>query len=100
MGTNDSIRDTRAYRMRWWTLVVIAISILVVVLDSTIVNIALPTLQQELNSTLSELQWIINAYMMTFAALMLTMGSFGDRIGRNPAPWDPSLIESNRGFFR
>ncbi len=74
--------NTRDYRRRWWTLVVIAISVLIVVIDSTIVNIALPTLQRELNTTLSQLQWIINAYIMVFAALMLTMGALGDLIGR------------------
>jgi len=78
----DSVKDARVYQMRWWTLLVIAISVLIVVLDSTIVNIALPTLQRELNTTISELQWIINAYIMSFAALMLTMGALGDRIGR------------------
>ncbi len=79
---NDSVRNTRVYKMRWWTLVVIAISVLIVVIDSTIVNIALPTLQRELGTTQAELQWIIGAYIMTFAALMLTMGSLGDRFGR------------------
>ena len=79
---NALAANTHIYRLRWWTLVVIAISVLIVVLDSTIVNIALPTLQRELNTTLSELQWIINAYVMAFAALMLTMGALGDRIGR------------------
>ncbi len=74
----------RAYRLRWWTLVVIAISVLIVVIDSSIVNIALPTLQRELGTTLSELQWIINAYIMSFAVLMLLMGSLGDRYGRAP----------------
>ena len=76
------LKSTREYRMRWWTLVVIAISVLIVVLDSTIVNIALPTLQREMNTTLSELQWIINAYIMVFGALMLTTGALGDRWGR------------------
>lgn len=79
---NESLRTTREYRMRWWTLVVIAISVLIVVLDSTIVNIALPTLQREMNTTLSELQWIINAYIMVFGSLMLTTGALGDRWGR------------------
>ncbi|MFC1926425.1 DHA2 family efflux MFS transporter permease subunit [Chloroflexota bacterium] len=72
----------REYRLRWWTLLVISISITVVILDSTIVNIALPTLQRELNTTLSELQWIVNSYIMVCAALMLTMGALGDRLGR------------------
>ncbi|MBN1188375.1 MAG: MFS transporter [Dehalococcoidales bacterium] len=79
---NMTLSGERQYRQRWWTLVVIAISVLIVVLDSTIVNIALPTFQRELGTTISELQWIINAYIMSFGALMLTMGSLGDRFGR------------------
>lgn len=82
MTTSSQVTDTKVYRLRWWTLVTISVSILVVVLDSTIVNVALPTLQRELGTTQSELQWIISAYIMTFAALMLTTGSLGDRIGR------------------
>jgi len=78
----STLITTREYRMRWWTLVVIAISVLIVVLDSTIVNIALPTLQREINTTISELQWIINAYIMVFGAFMLTTGALGDRWGR------------------
>jgi len=74
--------NAKEYQRRWWILIVIAISVLIVVLDSTIVNIALPTLQRELNTTMSQLQWIINAYILTFGALMLTMGALGDRIGR------------------
>jgi EmrB/QacA subfamily drug resistance transporter len=73
---------SKVYRQRWWTLAVIAISVLVVVLDSTIVNIALPTLQREMNTTQSELQWIINSYILVFGSLMLTTGSLGDRFGR------------------
>jgi EmrB/QacA subfamily drug resistance transporter len=77
-----ALTDSREYRRRWWTLVVIAISVLIVVLDSTIVNIALPTLQRELGTTIAELQWIITAYIMVFGALMLTTGSLADRWGR------------------
>jgi hypothetical protein len=58
---DNAATGERAYRLRWWTLVVIAISVLIVVIDSSIVNIALPTLQRELGTTISELQWIINA---------------------------------------
>ena len=76
------VSNSKVYRLRWWTLIVIAVSVLIVVLDSTIVNIALPTLQRELGTTMTQLQWIINAYIMVFGALMLTMGSLGDRIGR------------------
>jgi len=79
---NTIAKDTREYRRRWWILVVIAISVLIIVIDATIVNVALPTLQRELNTTGSELQWIINAYIMVFGALMLTTGALGDRLGR------------------
>jgi len=74
--------QSNIYQRRWWTLIVIAISVLIVVLDSSIVNIALPTLQRELGATISDLQWIISAYIMVFAGLMLTTGSLGDRLGR------------------
>lgn len=79
---STQVVNTKVYQQRWWTLLVIAISVLIVVLDSTIVNIALPTLQREMNTTISELQWIINAYIMVFGSLMLTTGALGDRWGR------------------
>ena len=73
-------RDTQAYRRRWWTLLIISISVLIIVIDATIVNVALPTLQRELNTTGSELQWIINAYILVFGSLMLTLGALGDNL--------------------
>ena len=79
---SEFAKDTRHYRRRWWILGVLAVSVLIVVIDATIINIALPTLQRELGTTMSELQWIINSYIMIFGALMLTMGSLGDRWGR------------------
>jgi len=82
MVDNNPLTNSPLYQRRWWILLVVSVSIIIVVLDSTIVNIALPTLQRELNTTISELQWIISSYIMVFAALMLTMGAIGDRIGR------------------
>ncbi len=61
---------------------VLALSLMIVAIDNTIVNVALPTLQVELNTTNSELQWIVDAYILVFAAMLLTMGSLGDRWGR------------------
>ena len=83
-STIDTIetKESRIYRLRWWTLVVIALSILVITLDATVMNVALPTIQRELNATNSELLWMVNAYMMIFGALMLTTGALGDRFGR------------------
>ncbi len=77
-----TLSSDRVFRLRWWTLLTISLSVIIVILDSTILNVALPTLQRELNMTGSELQWVLNMYMMAFAALMLTTGSLGDRIGR------------------
>lgn len=79
---NADIRQTKEYRRRWLTLIAVAVSVLIVILDSTIVNIALPTLQRELGAIMSQLQWISNAYILSFGALMLTMGALGDKIGR------------------
>jgi DHA2 family multidrug resistance protein-like MFS transporter len=81
--TMQTIAESRAYRLRWWILLVLAVSILVIVLSSSMINIALPTLQRELGTTMTDLQWIINAYMLTLAGLMLTMGALGDRWGRS-----------------
>lgn len=75
--------STGPHPRRWWILLVIAFGVLVIVLDTSVVNIALPAMQRALGATMSELQWIANAYMLTFAAFMLTMGTLGDRIGRS-----------------
>ena len=56
-----------------------------IVLDNTIINVALPTLSQELGATTSQLQWIVDAYTLVFAGLLLTAGSLGDRFGRKGA---------------
>jgi DHA2 family multidrug resistance protein-like MFS transporter len=69
-------------RRRWLVLGVLCASVLVVVLDGTIVNVALPTLATELGASTSQLQWIVDAYVLVFAGLLMAAGSFGDRIGR------------------
>ena len=66
---------------RWWTLVVLCFSLLVIALDNTILNVALPTLQRDLDASASELQWIVDSYMLVFAAVLLTAGALGDRFG-------------------
>src|SRR5512145_1235477 len=69
-------------RNRWWGLVFICVSLLIISLDNTILNVALPSISRDLGAKNSELQWIVDAYILVFAALLLTMGSVGDRIGR------------------
>lgn len=75
--------EGQIFKRRWWTFLVLALSILIVVIDHTILNVALPTLQRELGATISELQWIMDAYSMALATLLFTMGTLGDRIGRS-----------------
>ena len=77
MNDQQSDRQSRDYRRRWWTLVVLSLSILIVVIDNTILNVALPTLQRELGATGADLQWMVDAYILSFAALLLLMGSLG-----------------------
>jgi EmrB/QacA subfamily drug resistance transporter len=72
----------RKFRMRWWTLGVLSLSLLIIIVDDTIVNVALPTLQRELGASAGGLQWIVNSYILVFGGLLLTMGTLGDRIGR------------------
>src|SRR3954452_6160740 len=73
------------HRRRWMTLAVLCLSLLVVVVDNTIVNVALPTLARDLSAGTSSLQWIVDAYALVFAGLLLTGGSLGDRRGRKGA---------------
>jgi EmrB/QacA subfamily drug resistance transporter len=67
---------------RWWTLVLISIATFMLLLDITVVNVALPDIQRELGASLSSLQWVVDAYSLTLAAFLLTAGSLGDRLGR------------------
>ena len=67
---------------RWLILPVLCLSVFLVVVDNTIVNVALPTLSAELEASTSQLQWIVDAYSLVFAGLLLAAGSLGDRVGR------------------
>jgi EmrB/QacA subfamily drug resistance transporter len=78
-------RTSRAYHQRWWILGVMCLSLLVIIVDNSILNVALPTLVRELEATNSELQWMVDSYTLVFAGLLLTAGSLGDRFGRRGA---------------
>jgi MFS family permease len=69
----------------WAVLAVLCLSVFVIVVDNTIVNVALPTLVRDLGATTSQLQWIVDAYTLVFAGLLLAGGSLGDRYGRKGA---------------
>ena len=74
--------DARAHDRRWATLAVLAISLFIVGIDNTILNVALPTLQRSLDATPSRLQWMVDSYLLVFGAFLLTAGTLADRIGR------------------
>ena len=74
-----------ARQRRWWTLGVLCVSLLVIGLDNTILNVALPTLVEDLHATASQQQWIVDAYTLVFASLLLTAGMLGDKFGRRGA---------------
>src|SRR3954452_6545104 len=67
---------------KWWTLTAVCLGVFMLLLDITIVNVALPDIQTELDATLSDLQWVIDAYALSLAALLLTAGSLADLFGR------------------
>ena len=67
---------------KWWTLFAMCFALFMIMLDNTIVNVALPTIQRELDASPANLEWIVNGYVVTFAALILLGGKLGDRFGR------------------
>jgi EmrB/QacA subfamily drug resistance transporter len=73
------------YARRWKTLGVLSLSLLLIGLDNTVLNVALPTLQTHFSASGSTLQWIVDAYLLSFAGVLLTMGTLGDRFGRKRA---------------
>jgi EmrB/QacA subfamily drug resistance transporter len=75
----------RPYKRRWWMLGVLCLSLLIIALDNTILNVALPTLAREFSASGSELQWMVDAFVLVFAGLLLTAGAIGDRYGRKRA---------------
>src|SRR4051794_30733063 len=67
---------------KWWTLAAVAFGLFMIMLDNTVVNVALPSIQRSLNLKISELEWVVTGYALTFGALMLTGGKLADLFGR------------------
>src|ERR1700742_1463879 len=67
---------------KWWTLVAVSFGLFMIMLDNTIVNVALPTIQRSLGLQISELEWVVAGYALTFGAFMLTGGKLADLFGR------------------
>ena len=78
-GVGEAVQgDSR----KWFALAILCVSLLMISLDSTVLNVALPTLVRDINATTTELQWIVDSYVIVYAGLLLTIGSVADRIGR------------------
>ena len=73
--------DERIHARRWLTLATLCVSLLIIVMDNTILNVAIPSLVRDLGASNSQLQWIVDGYTLVFAGLLLTAGSLGDRFG-------------------
>jgi EmrB/QacA subfamily drug resistance transporter len=76
--------QTKGYRNRWKALAFMGVALLVISLDNTVLNLALPSIAKDLGSNASQLQWIVDAYVLAIAGLLLTIGYLGDRLGRKP----------------
>jgi EmrB/QacA subfamily drug resistance transporter len=85
MTATETVPDTKGHPRRWLVLGVMCLTLLLIVMDNTIVNVALPTLQSDLDASTSQLQWIVDSYILVFAGLLLAMGALGDRFGRRGA---------------
>ena len=67
---------------RWWTLIAVCGATFMLLVDVTIVQVALPTMQRSLHASFADLEWVISAYALSLAALILTQGTLADRFGR------------------
>src|SRR5664279_6016364 len=82
--TNHTLEQANpsSERSRWVALVVLCVGMLMIVLDATIVNVALPSIQDDLGFSQSSLAWVVNAYLIAFGGLLLLAGRLGDLLGR------------------
>src|SRR2546421_10202007 len=67
---------------KWWTLIAVSVATFMLLLDITVVNTALPSIQHDLHASFTELQWVVDAYSLSLAAVVLTAGVLADRLGR------------------
>ena len=72
----------RLHDRRWWTLAVLCLSLMIVIVGNSSLNVTLPTLARELHATESQLQWVVASYSLVFAGLLFSTGALGDRFGR------------------
>ena len=82
INERQATEQVQSDRSRWIALVVLCVGMLMIVLDQTIVNVALPSIKDDLGFSQSTLAWVVNAYLITFGGLLLLAGRLGDLIGR------------------
>src|SRR5215831_18070887 len=75
----------QVHERRWWALAVLCLSLLIVFVGNSSLNVAIPTLSRDLNATESQLQWVVASYSLVFAGLLFSTGAIGDRFGRKGA---------------
>src|SRR5436305_14812124 len=80
------LEEPQLYARRWWALAVLCLSLVVIGLDNTILNVALPSLVRDLGAGASQLQWMVDADILVFAGPLLTVGAPGDRAAPRRAP--------------
>jgi EmrB/QacA subfamily drug resistance transporter len=90
---SDDAIDPTVYRRRWLILVVLCLSLMIVIIGNTSLNVAIPTLARDLNASTSELQWMVDAYSLVFAGLLFAAGTAGDRYGRK------GVLQTGLGIF-
>src|ERR1700712_5395357 len=81
-GRHEAVVLEQGDPRRWWALGVLCLSLVLITLDNTVLNVALPTLSRDLHASTSQLQWIVDGYQLVFAGLLFTAGSLADRFGR------------------
>jgi EmrB/QacA subfamily drug resistance transporter len=84
-SSNLSVMRARLFapeNRKWWTLVAVAVGLFMIMLDNTVVNVALPSIRKDLGISISELEWVVNAYALTFGVLLLSGGKLADLLGR------------------
>src|ERR1700761_8298002 len=80
--TQSAVAAQSAGRSRAWTLAIVSIGLFMVVLDNLVVSVALPSIRRELGASIQSLEWTVNAYVLSYAVLLLTGAALGDRFGR------------------
>jgi MFS family permease len=81
------------YKKRWWILAVLCLSLLIVMIGNTALNVALPKLSSDLGATNTQLQWLVDSYSLVFAGFLFLAGALGDRFGRK------GILQAGLGLF-